>query len=145
MIVRITRVKVGNRQAPQQQTETPPAKGGVSAFTRPETERVQARSVNSHDPLSSQATDAPIRQLRYTTASTNELSEHPSLPRPHFYKLRLREEFLRELHPISRSDGQKLIVEVVTRVMQHARAGPMASIAMAAHAVPEKGITSRLG
>jgi hypothetical protein len=87
----------------------------------------------------------PIRQLRYTTASTNELSEHPSLPRPHFYKLRLREEFLRELHPISRSDGQKLIVEVVTRVMQHARAGPMASIAMAAHAVPEKGITSRLG
>ena len=87
----------------------------------------------------------PIRQLRYTTASTNELSEHPSLPRPHFYKLRLREEFLSELHPISRSDGQKLIVEVVTRVMQHARAGPMASIAMAAHAVPEKGITSRLG
>jgi hypothetical protein len=37
MIVRITRVKVGNRQAPQQQTETPPRKGGVSAFTRPET------------------------------------------------------------------------------------------------------------
>ncbi|WP_219907318.1 hypothetical protein, partial [Paraburkholderia sp. BL25I1N1] len=32
-IVRITRVKVGNRQAPQQQTETPPRKGGVSAFT----------------------------------------------------------------------------------------------------------------
>jgi hypothetical protein len=31
--VRITRVKVGNRQAPQQQTETPPRKGGVSAFT----------------------------------------------------------------------------------------------------------------
>ena len=26
MIVRITRVKVGNRQAPQQQTETPPRK-----------------------------------------------------------------------------------------------------------------------
>jgi hypothetical protein len=28
MIVRITRVKVGNRQAPQQQTETPPKKVG---------------------------------------------------------------------------------------------------------------------
>jgi hypothetical protein len=36
MIVRITRVKVGNRQAPPQQTETPPRKGGVSAFTQPE-------------------------------------------------------------------------------------------------------------
>jgi hypothetical protein len=33
MIVRIARVKVGNRQAPQQQTETPPHQGGVSAFT----------------------------------------------------------------------------------------------------------------
>jgi hypothetical protein len=37
MIVRITRVKVGNRQAPQQQQKPHPAKGGVSAFTRPET------------------------------------------------------------------------------------------------------------
>ena len=34
MIVRIARVKVGNRQAPLQQPETPPRKGGVSAFTR---------------------------------------------------------------------------------------------------------------
>ena len=33
MIVRIARVKVGNRQAPLQQPETPPRKGGVSAFT----------------------------------------------------------------------------------------------------------------
>jgi hypothetical protein len=40
MIVRITRVKVGNRQAPQQQTETPPHQGGVSAFTRPESGRM---------------------------------------------------------------------------------------------------------
>ena len=32
MIVRIARVKVGNRQAPLQQTETPPPEGGVSAF-----------------------------------------------------------------------------------------------------------------
>jgi hypothetical protein len=28
-----SRVKVGNRQAPLQQTETPPQNGGVSAFT----------------------------------------------------------------------------------------------------------------
>jgi hypothetical protein len=145
MIVRITRVKVGNRQAPQQQTETPPRKrwgfcvyaSGNRTRASPLSQLTRPAIIASHR--------RPIRQLRYTTASTNELSEHPSLPRPHFYKLRLREEFLRELHPISRSNGQKLIVEVVTRVMQHARAGPMASIAMAAHAVPEKGITSRLG
>ena len=34
MIVRIARVKVGNRQAPQQHTPTPPRNGGVGAFTR---------------------------------------------------------------------------------------------------------------
>ena len=33
MIVRITRVKVGNRQAPQQHQKPHPTKGGVSAFT----------------------------------------------------------------------------------------------------------------
>ena len=33
MIVRIARVKVGNRQAPQQKTETPPTKVGFLSFT----------------------------------------------------------------------------------------------------------------
>ena len=33
MIVRIARVKVGNRQAPQQQQKPHPKNGGVSAFT----------------------------------------------------------------------------------------------------------------
>lgn len=33
MIVRITRVKVGNRQAPLQHQKPHPNKGGVSAFT----------------------------------------------------------------------------------------------------------------
>ncbi len=32
MIVRIARVKVGNRQAPQQQTETPPSQVGFLRF-----------------------------------------------------------------------------------------------------------------
>src|SRR5690349_25094092 len=34
MIVRITRVKVGNRQAPMMNTKTPPRKGGVFALGR---------------------------------------------------------------------------------------------------------------
>jgi hypothetical protein len=33
MIVRIARVKVGNRQAPMQKTETPPEKVGFLSFT----------------------------------------------------------------------------------------------------------------
>jgi hypothetical protein len=49
MIVRITRVKVGNRQAPPQQTETPPRKGGVSAFTQPEK---QAKNERENRPQS---------------------------------------------------------------------------------------------
>jgi hypothetical protein len=36
-------VKVGNRQAPLQQTETPPRKGGVSAFTRPKNAQTALR------------------------------------------------------------------------------------------------------
>jgi hypothetical protein len=50
MIVRITRVKVGNRQAPQQQTETPPKKVGFLRLRTTFTHHKQ--NGNAEEPLS---------------------------------------------------------------------------------------------
>jgi hypothetical protein len=77
MIVRITRVKVGNRQAPQQHQKPHPKKVGFLRLRAENSTRASPLSKRS-DPLSPQTTDAPVRQLRHTTASTNERSEKPS-------------------------------------------------------------------
>ena len=70
MIVRIARVKVGNRQAPQQQAQTPPHQGGVSAFTRPESGRMgNGLTKKSAIRRALGATEPDIRKSRKRTTS----------------------------------------------------------------------------
>jgi len=103
MIVRITRVKVGNRQAPQQHQKPHPTKVGFLRlrFTRPETGDARA-TLQTRALVSLQAA---VGQLRYVTSPPTNGQINHAFPTRTPYNLYLREEFLRQLHPISRSDG----------------------------------------
>ena len=87
MIVRITRVKVGNRQAPQQQTETPPKKVGFLRLRAQKTPRrlriithranvIRAKTNPSHGPY--------FGPTRHVSDASRTLRYHVDITRTHW-------------------------------------------------------------
>ena len=148
MIVRTSRVKVGNRQAPHAAKQKPhPAKVGFlrlaihPCLPCSRAFRVTARpQTNRHGNRASSPNATMRSNLRLTLHSSAIHSKQ--IPRVRYALPRLpcvkttapgtapspRQKPLRQSHPIRRAHRQQLIVEIVARVVQHARTHAVSAV-----------------
>ena len=142
MIVRITRVKVGNRQAPLQHQKPHPRKVGFLRLrrwknargTNGKTALTPCPSAARSRPSERAPTDVAHPSRGETTRQQGRRTNHRRQP-PGAILFVLREKPLSQPYPVRRADRHQLVVEVVARVVQHARADAVAAFAVRAVAV----------